>query len=139
MWRAVVSRLETVSITDNDTGLAFEFANYWVRENEGSVLIGVVRGDDGDFPVTVNVSTVDSTAQAGVDYAGVTNTIAFAAGEKVKLFTVPVINDGNREPNKTFRSCRNPRTRDLKLSAKPRFTCTQRTQNTQSVPQLRTL
>ena len=93
----------TVRIVDNDKGLAFEFANYWAREDEGSVLIGVVRGDDGDFPVTVDVSTVDVTAQAGLDYTGVTNTLSFAAGEKIKLFTVPILKDGLKEANETFR------------------------------------
>jgi len=93
----------TVRITDNDTGLAFEFAYYWAREDEDSVLIGVVRGDDGDFPITVDVNTTDATAQAGLDYTGVTNTLSFAAGEKVKLFNVPILNDGLKEANETFR------------------------------------
>jgi dienelactone hydrolase len=93
----------TVRITDNDTGLQFEPNVYSVAEDAGSVLIGVVRGDDGNFPVTVDCATSDVTATNGVDYVGVTNTLSFAAGEKVKRFAVPIFNDSLKEANKTFR------------------------------------
>jgi dienelactone hydrolase len=92
----------TVRITDNDTGLQFEFASYSASEDAGSVLIGVVRGDDGDFPVTVDYATSDGTAIAGSDYSQSSGTLSFAAGEKVKLFTVPILNDSAKEANKTF-------------------------------------
>lgn len=95
--------LATVRITDNDAGLAFEFANYWVKEDEGSVLIGVVRGDDGNLSAMVDASSTDIIAKSGSDYTGVTNTLSFAAGERVKLFPVPILNDGLKETNKTFR------------------------------------
>jgi dienelactone hydrolase len=93
----------TVRITDNDTGLEFEFASYSVSEDAGSVLIGVVRGDDGDFPVAVEYATSDGTATAGSDYTQTSGTFLFAAGEKVKLFTVPIVNDSGKEVNKTFK------------------------------------
>ena len=93
----------TVRIADNDTGLQFEFARYSVSEDAGSVLIGVLRGDDGDFPVTVDYATSDVTATAGADYQETSGPIYFAAGEKVKLFTVPIVNDSAKEANKTFR------------------------------------
>jgi len=93
----------TVNITDNDVGLQVEFNTYQACENEAFVLIGVTRGDDGDFPVTVNFATVDGTAQAGQDYTATNGTLAFASGEKLKLVTIPILNDELKEPNKTFR------------------------------------
>ena len=36
----------TVRITDNDTGIQFEFSSYSLAEDAGSLLIGVLRGDD---------------------------------------------------------------------------------------------
>ena len=93
----------TVRITDNDKGLALEFASYSVAENAGSVLIGVTRSDDGDFPVSVDYSTTDGAAKNGLDYTGVTNTLVFAAGDKVRTLTVPILNDGLKELNETFR------------------------------------
>ncbi len=95
--------IANVRITDNDKALALEFANYWAREDEGSVLIGVVRNDDGNFPVTVDYATSDLAATNGLDFTGATNTLSFAAGEKIKLFTVPILNDGLKESSETFR------------------------------------
>ena len=92
-----------VYITDNDVGLQFEFANYWAREDEGSVLIGVVRGDDGNLPFSVDFATSNLTATNGLDYTATNGTLSFAAGEKVKLFTVPLLNDGLKESSETFR------------------------------------
>ena len=40
----------TVRITDNDKGLQFEFGSYSVAEDAGTVLVGVLRGDDGASP-----------------------------------------------------------------------------------------
>ena len=56
----------TVSILDVDVGIQFQFANYnaangWpLAEDVGTVLIGVVRGDDANIPVTVDFGTSDA-------------------------------------------------------------------------------
>ena len=93
----------TVQITDNDRGLQVEFDQYQAREDEGSVLIGVLRSDDGDFPVTVEYATVDGVAKAGQDYTATAGKLEFAVGEKLKLFTIPILNDGLKEASETFR------------------------------------
>lgn len=93
----------TVVIADNDTGVEFEFGSYSVAEDAGSVLIGVVRGDDGDFPISVEYATTNATATAGADYKETSGILQFAAGEKVKLFTAPILNDGVKETSKSFR------------------------------------
>ena len=91
-----------VSITDNDVGLQFQFATAAVSEDAGAVLIGVVRGDDGTNSITVDYATSNGAATSGVDYTGVTNTLSFAAGETVKFFTVPILNDALKETSETF-------------------------------------
>ena len=94
----------TVTIVDNDQGFQFEFASYSVAEDAGVVRIGVLRGtDDTNSTVTVDFATSDLTATNGLDYTGITNTLSFAPGEKVKLVTVPILNDGVKEPTKNFR------------------------------------
>jgi polyhydroxybutyrate depolymerase len=93
----------TVSITDNDVGINFQFATYAVAEDAGVVLIGVVRGDDGTLPVTVDWATTDLTATNGFDYAGITNTLAFEPTERLKFFSVPILNNGLQQPDRTFR------------------------------------
>jgi hypothetical protein len=50
----------------------------------------------------VDYATSDGTAKSGVDYLGVTNTLSFAAGETVKLFSIAILNDALKEPNKGF-------------------------------------
>ncbi len=92
-----------VSITDNDVGINFQFATYAVAEDAGAVLIGVVRGDDGTLPVTVDLATTDLTATHGLDYAGLTNTLAFEPNERLKFFSVPILNNGLQQPDRTFR------------------------------------
>lgn len=93
----------TVRITENDKGLQLEYSSYRVGEAEGFVLLGVMRGDDGEFPVSVDFATSDSTATNGLDYTATNGTLSFADGEKVKLFTVPILNDGLKEGSEYFR------------------------------------
>ena len=93
----------TVSITDNDVGVQFQLSATSVAEDAGAVLIGVVRGDDAPLPVTVDVATIDLTATNGLDYVGLTNTLAFGPTERLKFFSVPILNHSLRQPNKSFR------------------------------------
>lgn len=92
----------TIRLLDNDRGLAFEFPDYWVREDEESVVVGVLRRDDGSEPVTVELATVNGTALAGSDFVGMTNTVLFAPRERLQLVTIPILNDEQREANESF-------------------------------------
>ena len=93
----------TVSILDVDVGIQFQFANYnaangWpLAEDVGTVLIGVVRGDDANIPVTVDFGTSDLTATNGVDYIGFTNNLSFAPTERLKFVPVTILNDSLKE------------------------------------------
>lgn len=99
-----------VTINDVDVGIRFPFdqyntANGWSwTEDVGTVLIGVVRGDDADFPVSVDFATSDLTATNGIHYAGVTNTLHFAPQERVKYVPIPIMNDPVKQPNRRFRA-----------------------------------
>ncbi len=100
----------TVSILDVDVGIQFQFANYnaangWpLAEDVGTVLIGVVRGDDANLAATVDFGTSDLTATNGVDYIGFTNNLSFAPTERLKFVPVTILNDSLKETaNKTFR------------------------------------
>jgi hypothetical protein len=48
----------------------------------------------------VDYATSDVTAVSGSDYTGSTNTLSFAPGDKVKLVSVPILNDGSTEAAK---------------------------------------
>ena len=88
--------LVTVTITDTDQVVQFDSAKYYAREEAEFVQIGVVRGES-DSAATVDFTTSDGTAKAGLDYVGVTNTIQFGAGERIKRITVPILNDPLKE------------------------------------------
>jgi polyhydroxybutyrate depolymerase len=96
--------LATVTVTDTDQVIQFDSASYYAREEAEFVEIGVVRGES-DSAATVNFKTSDITAsaRAGLDYAGMTNTIQFGAGERLKWVKVPILNDSLKESLETFR------------------------------------
>ena len=93
----------TVRITDNDKGLQVESSAYGTAEDGKSMLIGVTRNDDGDFPVTVDFVTADDSALAGLDYEATSGTLSFAPGEHRKWVPLSILNDGLRESSETFR------------------------------------
>lgn len=83
----------TVTILDNDPGVEFVTAKYYIHEDEGALRVTVRRGNDlalGLF--TVDYATVDGTALAGQDYVATNGTLAFAAGELSRSFEVPISN-----------------------------------------------
>jgi dienelactone hydrolase len=92
----------TVTIVDNDVGLQVGYPTYRVREVESFVVIPVVRGDDGDFSVSVDFSTADGTALAGEDYVATQGTVEIAAHGEPALLQIPILNDGEKEPTETF-------------------------------------
>lgn len=93
----------SVRITDNDYGLQFEFATYFIAENAGAVPIVIVRGDDGLFPITVEYATSDGTAKAGQHYEAISGTVTFAEEEKLYVIRVPILNHVAKEAGRSFR------------------------------------
>ena len=91
-----------VSITENDAGIQFVNAAYSVSETADQVFIGVVRGDDGPLPASVELATVDGTALAGVDYSGMTNVVPFAAGEGYKVVPITLLRNASPQDNRSF-------------------------------------
>jgi fibronectin-binding autotransporter adhesin len=53
-------------------------------------------------PITVNYSTSNGNAIDGVDYAALTGTLTFAAGETSKTISITIIGDTMVEDNETF-------------------------------------
>lgn len=94
----------TVTILDNDPGVGFVTAKYFIHEDEVTLQVTVRRGNDqalGAF--TVEFTTADGTALAGEDYVATNGTLAFAIGESSRTFRVPIINDGVLEADENFR------------------------------------
>ena len=56
-----------------------------------SVVVEVVRDGDTAWVSTVDFSTVDGSAKAGVDYAAVNGTLVFQPGNTSVLISVPIL------------------------------------------------
>jgi len=74
-----------------------------VAESAGAVTLTVQRQVDTNSAVSVDYATSDLTATSGLDYTGVANTLAFGPTERLKFFSVPILNDGLKESARTFR------------------------------------
>ncbi len=101
----------TVVVLDADAGLSFTNAATSVLKSAGSVLITVICTnpavepvivDSNSVPLSVQYSTTNGTATAGIDYIGVSGTLVFTNGNGTNTFIVPIINNGLVTGNRTF-------------------------------------
>ena len=93
--------LTTVTITDTDNVVQVGSASYPTPENAAFVQVSLTRGESRSVD-TVDLTTALGTAASGLDYEGMTNTIRFAAGERLRLVNIPILNDGLKEAPETF-------------------------------------
>lgn len=84
--------------------LLFSRATFAVVEGTPSLVVTVLRGGNatGVGPITVQYSTTDGTATAGLDYGGVTGTLNFPEGTFSQNITIPIVDDQNREGTEQF-------------------------------------
>lgn len=92
-----------VTVVDNDQPTQLEFRSYEAGEADDSVVIAVIRGDDGGQPVNVNYTTAGQSASPGLDFIQAAGSLTFDPGETVKLVPIQLLNDGLKEPTKLFR------------------------------------
>lgn len=95
--------VETITITESETALAFGAATASVREDAGKVVLTVNRTGVTSSAVSAEVSTTNGTAISGTDYTGVSSVlVSFAANQTSKTINVPVINRAGYRPSRTF-------------------------------------
>jgi hypothetical protein len=99
----------TVSITDNDPvpsagSLQFSGAVYAISENDpgGMIIITVTRTGGSFGTVSVDYSSNDGSATAGIDYTAVNGTLNFANGDLSQTLMVPVLDDATYEGDESF-------------------------------------
>jgi hypothetical protein len=73
-----------------------------VGEAGGTATVTVQRSGDSLAPATVSYRTADQTAIAGEDYGAVAGTLDFAQGERSKVVSVPILQDGALEAPESF-------------------------------------
>jgi len=104
---AVVSqRYAPALVFDNDGGTgtpAIAVNDIVVDEAAGSASFFVSLSRPAAGPVSVSYTTADDTAVAGQDYQAAAGLLNFAAGERVKVVTVGIVNDSLAETAETFK------------------------------------
>ena len=91
------------ALTAAPTGnFAFSAPSYSVGEigPVATITIFRLRGIEGS--ATIQFTTSDGTAVAGLDYTDSDQPITFASGETSKTVTIPIANDSNDEFNETI-------------------------------------
>jgi len=78
-------------------------ASYAVAEGAGALQLTVTRTGGSDGVVTVQLSTANGSATAPGDYAALSTTIVFAAGDAApRTVSIAVADDAAFEPSETF-------------------------------------
>ncbi|PIR53677.1 hypothetical protein COU75_04945 [Candidatus Peregrinibacteria bacterium CG10_big_fil_rev_8_21_14_0_10_42_8] len=92
-----------VASTESHPAGSFRFTtgSFKADENEGTVLINIIRYGGNKGTVTVEYETIDGTADAGSDYDSTSGRITIADGKTTGSFTVPIIDDNESEGNET--------------------------------------
>ena len=93
------------TITDNDPPPTVSINDVTVTEGDTgttSAAFTVSLSAPSGKPISVSVATAAGSAQAGVDYQTLAQTVNFAAGQTSLNATVAVIADGLKEQDETF-------------------------------------
>ncbi len=91
-----------LTVKDDESTVGFTNANYVVGEGVGTFSVTVVRSGALITPASVDFSTINDTAIAGLDYRATNNTLIFPVGVKSKTFSLTISNDTLVEDNETF-------------------------------------
>ena len=98
-----------VTIADRDTALQFAAPVFSALEVDGVANITVARLGFADSTVSVQYSTADGTATAGIDYSPQSGLLTLGPGEIFKSFSLPLLQDSFVSAVETVRlSLQNP-------------------------------
>ncbi len=88
-------------VWNSGPSVQFVSIDFSVTEPEGTATIRVTRSGGTAGQVSVNYTTTDGTAAAGVDYVAVSETLIFQDGEAEKSFQVAILDNESFEGGKT--------------------------------------
>jgi hypothetical protein len=88
--------------SEQQSQLLFSQSLYSVDESTQRLIVTVRRLGLGTGEVSVDYTSIDDEAQSGSDYVRQSGRLTFAAGETLRSFEVPIINDHDDEENESF-------------------------------------
>jgi len=96
-WDAFVAKLSIIDTHVNPGTVSVDSVFYQAREDAGTAVISIIRRNGKDGEVSVDFTTSDWTATAGLDYVATSGTLVFADGETSKNFTLSILDDSIHE------------------------------------------
>jgi RHS repeat-associated protein len=99
-----ISGVGSTTIMDNDPGkFCFNAKSYQIGEENGSIVITIIRTESTSEIISVDYTTQDQSATVlDGDYMAVSGTLTFGDGQASQTFIVPVLNDERVEGNETI-------------------------------------
>ena len=93
----------TVTILDDDEA-SLSINDVRAKESSGEAVFTVSLSNTSTTEITVNYSTEDGTALAGLDYTSVEGTLSFSANDAnlTRTIRVPLVDNNVDEPDETF-------------------------------------
>ena len=91
-----------MTVVENNRGFNLSSPVYVSNENDGNVTVTVRRIGSTNGFLSVNLSTTNGTAIAGVDYAPINGVLTFQPGETIKPFAIPVTFRPGIQGDRTF-------------------------------------
>jgi hypothetical protein len=93
----------TVTINDDDRGVAMQDANLNVPEDAGNAVVTVVRTGSSSGAMSVNYATANSSAVAGTHYTAASGTLDWADGDAApKTISIPIIDNATVNAARVF-------------------------------------
>ena len=92
----------TATVVDDDGPPTLTVAPAPVTEGAGALVFTVSLSAPSGFPISTRYTTADGTAKAGSDYMPQSGTMTFPPGATTQTVSVPLLNTGVREGDKTF-------------------------------------
>ena len=93
----------TVTIVDDDVA-SLSINDVRAKESSGEAVFTVSLSNTSSTAISVNYSTEDGTALAGLDYTPVEGTLTFSANDanRTRTIRVPLVDNNVDEPDETF-------------------------------------
>ena len=89
----VLRGLTALDVSNQQLGGSIHFSQaiYTVSQSSPTAVVTIVRDGTNLGPATVNFTTFDGTAQAGLDYTPVNQLVTFAAGQSTTTVTIGIL------------------------------------------------
>ncbi len=92
----------TVTIVDDEVSLQLAAASYTVNEGSPTLVVTVTRSGPTTGTSTVELSTVDGSAEADSDFGGTNVTVTFGPGQTSRTVPIRIVRDDLVEEEETF-------------------------------------